>query len=791
MNRKTLVSAIIGLLLLVGVIAWGVGKLFSGGERPAGDTPKVAVGDYRLLPSVPADAAMLMTFSGIDDAVLTLGDTTKTFAPFLSDNGKRGFLDFMLALGRDIPFAFKGSEVIISMHYSGELQPLMLLAAPADSTQDVSRLVSVADSNGVYSRYFTSSHLREVMDRYQSFSTSQQKLLRSGLVMVSPSQTLLTASERHLESGTSILDKRGFPEIAAKMGGDDALFVNCDYASKIFGSLVGRDYTRYYSFLAGLSDWVGLRLDESSSRTLVMDVETSSLGGPSFYDTILGEYPQGDLRYTDVLPYNTLFAVGLATPSITSYLDSYRLSLDAKGRLDRYRQNNASLKDTLGITPEQMVIRLGVKEAVKGSIRLENAVEGVLALRINKPEAGILLKGSGLSQMREYKGEIREFLYKGFIAAEFGGLFSLPDEGYFFYRNSWLFVGSRRVLSFLQDSSDKTLGKFLQEAGLGDRLPDKTSTAHVYFSLSEYPPILDALFKEPLAKALRKTLEGISYSPLTFQCNGQVGRLAVDRVTVTRSSAPVVEKDTTVLVPKGPFRVYNTTLGRVCILSQAPNNSIQLREESGKGIWAIPFRNRICGYVENIDFYGNGRIQWLFAAGQNLYLYDNGARTVTGFPVDLGKEVLLGPEAYDLDNEGDYRVMILHTDNTIGFYDLRGRPSEGWEGITSDETIKTLPEAIFVDGEVIWVVRTSIQTLFFPFSGGKPLSKGSRTPMVRPDTEIEVNGNGTVQVTCYDGKVRSIRLERASDKPSRRELRAQRKAEKQRAREEKERQENE
>ena len=101
--------------------------------------------------------------------------------------------------------------------------------------------------------------------------------------------------------------------------------------------------------------------------------------------------------------------------------------------------------------------------------------------------------------------------------------------------------------------------------------------------------------------------------------------------------------------------------------------------------------------------------------------------------------------------------MVLHKDNTIQMYNLKGEKPEAWKGITAGETIKALPERLTIKGSDFWVVRTSRQTLIFPFYGGEPISDFSGDRMIRPDSKVVIDGN-SVKVDCYDGKTRTVRL---------------------------------
>jgi hypothetical protein len=61
-------------------------------------------------------------------------------------------------------------------------------------------------------------------------------------------------------------------------------------------------------------------------------------------------------------------------------------------------------------------------------------------------------------------------------------------------------------------------------------------------------------------------------------------------------------------------------------------------------------------------------------------------------------------------------------------------------------------------GSSYWVVRTSIQTLIYPFYGGEPLTSFKGEQMIRPDSEILAVDASTLEAVCYDGKKRTVKL---------------------------------
>ena len=241
--------------------------------------------------------------------------------------------------------------------------------------------------------------------------------------------------------------------------------------------------------------------------------------------------------------------------------------------------------------------------------------------------------------------------------------------------------------------------------------------------------------------------------------NGMTINLQMPRLSLVKTKAPEFERNATVEVPEGPFRVKNSGTGKMNLFYQNSHGALCLKEEDGKGLWGIPFDGKLCGTAQNVDYYANGKLQIIFGSGSRIYVIDRLGRFVTGFPVDLGKDILIGPDVYDFNGTRAYNIMVLHKDNTIEMYNLKGNKPSSWKSIIAPETIKALPERIKVGDTSYWVVRTSIQTLIYPFNGGSALTEFKGDQMIRPDSVVKILDGGTsVSVDCYDGKSRTVKL---------------------------------
>ncbi len=752
MNRKTLILCLSTLALLCAIVAAGVYFLYSPGNGSPKNkgTDTAPKSDYKLFSAVPSDAAMLMSFSRLSDAVSVLNDSTQIFSVLMTDatSAKHPFSNFMKYSRKASLGSLRSENAVISLHYSGTLDPLMIISAgtaPSDTSAEVRSLMNLADSAKLLHRFIDCSDI----------AAPESKLYKTMLLLISSSETLLTATERHLEGGMSVLDKDTFPMAAAAADGQDALFVSHDYASKLFPVYLNRPYTSHASFFGRFADWSVLSIRNNSSKKLSM-AGTSVVpeNDKTGFVNVYASSPAGETLFASAVPASTVFAVSVSTAKIQSYEDSYLQYLDAAGKTEKFNSVSKALSDSLGVTPRQWFERLDVKEVVRADMLTEDGTVPLLFIRPGKENKDLILKGSELNNIKE-AAQVHENPYRGYVSSIMGGLFT-ADDSHAVYRDSWIIFGPSATLEKLGDDRLETLASAMDLS-----IPEKGNNMTAYFSMSGYQSQLGKIFKPALVAAARQSLMGVTDAAAVLSVSGSSLALEVTRANIASAEKSpgmaALSQDTSVVVPEGPFKVTNSGTGKTNYLSQASNGAISLKDENGKGLWGIAFQGKICGYVECIDYYANGKLQFLFASGSKLYLIDRLGRFVTSFPVDLGKEIVLGPGVYDFTGAKGYTAIVLHSDNTIGMYDLHGRLREGWQGITSEETIRTLPELVEVGTKKYWAVRTSVQTLIYPFMGGETLTKLSGDRKIRPDSEITVK-DGTVSATCLDGKVRNIKL---------------------------------
>lgn len=129
------------------------------------------------------------------------------------------------------------------------------------------------------------------------------------------------------------------------------------------------------------------------------------------------------------------------------------------------------------------------------------------------------------------------------------------------------------------------------------------------------------------------------------------------------TAVPVAEPADTVLssikpvdIPSGPFKVKNCATGKDNLIRQNKDNSLELVDEKGKVLWRIPFPGKLCGMVGQVDYYNNGKIQYLMAACDKVHLIDRLGREVSGFPRQLPENAVVGPDKVTVRGTNYWRV---------------------------------------------------------------------------------------------------------------------------------------
>ena len=731
MSRKSIILCLSALAVLLVGLGVAIAVLYSGMEtsdRSRGYSAQ-AVGSRSCLAIIPSDAVLVSCYSRLDKAC---GGALSgfSFPSALSESINNGEIE-----------SLRKAQMAVSLHYAGKIYSLYVIDASKASSEAVSGLETLAAGHGM----------------------SSAKI--GGYIALSESEALIKASARHFDKNVSISNAAGFNRAVSSVDGDDILLISNLQSEKLLRSTFTRKIYSKSPFVERISDWIALNLKSSSQCPISLDGFLLYDGDSDEYMTVFKGCTPAVSEMSNVLPSYTLSAVSLPLKDMSDYLSAYKSFVDSRQGLPGYTSRQKELGNKAGIMPEALFSELGVREVVSASIIAGNGIEKVNMLRVDSKNAALIFKGGDVTSLRGYSPAVHNWAYPSFIASVFGKQFSLDDETAVTYIDGWIITGSRNTVNefVAEAASGYSLADYMSDAGCKDMISEKPAVAVGYVSFTEAYKKSSEIFSKELSEYLGKELAECDYAPAVMHLTKHKKDIGLTfdwrRQTVRKTKAPSSHtRDTVVVVPQGPFKVKNSSTGKINTFYQNAQNAICLRDENGKDLWGVPLGKKLCGTAHNVDYYANGKLQIIFGSGSSIYVIDRLGRYVNGFPIDLGNEIVLGPDVYDFTGARKYNIMVLHRDNTIQMYNLKGKKPESWKGITADEKIKALPERLTVGGKDFWVVRTSVQTLIFPFYGGAPLTVFEGDSKFRPDSQITILDNLSVQAISYDGKTRTVKL---------------------------------
>ncbi|MFW5877946.1 MAG: WD40 repeat domain-containing protein, partial [bacterium] len=184
-----------------------------------------------------------------------------------------------------------------------------------------------------------------------------------------------------------------------------------------------------------------------------------------------------------------------------------------------------------------------------------------------------------------------------------------------------------------------------------------------------------------------------------------------------------------------PAVVLNHNNNEKEIFVQDERNYIYLVNNNGGIVWKMEVDGQILGMVHQLDYYGNGKLQYLFNTENKIYLIDRNGNSVEKFPVNLREKASAGLALFDYDNNSDFRIPVPTIDRDIMMYDKEGNIVSGWRFRKADKQI-SFPLEHYRIGNKDYIVAKDDFNLYILDRRGKI--------RVKPSEQIDFSHNNPV-----------------------------------------------
>lgn len=272
------------------------------------------------------------------------------------------------------------------------------------------------------------------------------------------------------------------------------------------------------------------------------------------------------------------------------------------------------------------------------------------------------------------------------ISQRFGRSLSAFDQSWFAIVDRYLLMAPERAT--LEHAADQyaqsqTLHQDQRYLAFRQRLLP-SANAYLYFSMPGLIPLAQNLASDRSRDSLRQGMELLqAFQPFALQFDRYRDLFLTSGFVDygARSSSGeqqlwALQLDTT--LASAPRVVIDHRDGKNEWLLEDHNHNLYLVDRGGKIQWRRALNQPILGDVQQIDYYKNGKLQYLFATSNKLHLIDRNGQNVADFPINLTVGAGVGVSVFDYENKRDYRIFVGSTQENIYGYYPTGKPLPGW-----------------------------------------------------------------------------------------------------------------
>jgi hypothetical protein len=637
-----------------------------------------------------------------------------------------------------------------------------------------------------------------------------------GLLLISPRSILIEQSIRQMEI-PGLQKNPFFREVNKALRTQGiSLFLNHQHIQGFFGNILNRTtIERVDEFGAAMrfqpvstaskfkdyAGWSGLDFKMGSNQIFVSGISAADDSLNHFLAVFQDQQP---VRYKaeDMLPQNTSFFCIYAFSGKKSFFEGleefFAHSPDYYHREERMKRFDRGMRADVRKVFRELVRDEVIVAANTIPVNPQNKTVYFIMNTHGKAGAEVQLNkllenyavraGTDISQLKtifnvdnELSFPVYRFPYPSFPGLWLGSPFTMAEARFVSFIDNYIVFSN----------SEKGLHEYLRNMVLGTTLAKdqryqsfKSGTSnraniHVFVDVNKIYGYRKELFAESVVKPVDVREESIrKFGMINWQVLREKNQFN-NRLVLAYLPNEGKEAQTTWqsmigsnLITK-PQITANPLLtsDREIVFQDEQHNLVQV-SASGRVRWSIPVSGRIVSDIHQIDYFRNGRLQYLFNTQDRIFLIDRNGNNVQGFPIKLASPATNGVSVFDYDNNRNYRYFIACDDRKIYAFDHSGKPISGWKfGTTEKQVVSPVQHfkvegkdyIVFKDRSQIYVVDRQGEIRFAPSArfenSANPLSVYMKTKPRIVATDV----TGKVHYIYFDGKAEEKKTARFSE----------------------------
>lgn len=580
-----------------------------------------------------------------------------------------------------------------------------------------------------------------------------------------------------------------------KLADDEGnLYINARKIPLLLSVFTGKDVQESLQPLAHLAQSMFLDANLSSNQVLLngfsMLPDSIDKPVPTLLGTFAGQVP-GGMGMISYIPERTAVLAHMSFSDPISwqknlynhqqnYADAvlkkslrYRNRLQESGKIDlsnffRWFQHELgvlTLESVDVAEPDKLLI-----VEVKDTARINRACEQVNA--VNKPE-----HGEPPYQERFAGHQINEIQYAEFpaallgpVALGFGKCFYMMSEDY------WIMANSVRALKrmILDREAENTWDKSILFNRFLETTVDQANLSYMVNTARAWPLLLNSLSPQwkKYAQQYAESFKNLERLAIQFSNNETelYTSIAIDYATTepgvrkNRQFQTVQQVFYDHPVTTRPFVVKNHKNQLWEVVLQDDSNYFYLTSDKGEILWKDSLPDKIVSDVQQIDFFNNGNLQYVFATHNAIHIIDRNGNDVEGYPIYMPEGVNIHYlSVIDYDNSKNYRFLVSDTTGKMWMFNKDRETLEGWNPRPLNTPLSSPPSHLRVrDRDFILAIQQdgtiNLLNRKGQLYGGFPISLNTSIQSTVFISQSSGLGSSTVTTITTQGEVVAFNL---------------------------------
>ncbi len=709
--RKTIFLVIFVIVVIIG----GVGYYFTNQTKSYSENSAFKAVPLNSplvieIPSIKNFNAELLKKSPLADELKSINAISSLFHEINS-------IEKLFAENISAKKVFQSKPAVIAFNFAGKDEIGSLIAVSLNDRSEKTQIISLINGfpGGKLNRR---TYDGEDIYKWVSNQEEYHFAIKNGIFLVSRYALFVEGATRQI-STDNLLDQKQFENLYSTVGSnsDFNVYINHRKFPRLVQRAIPRNFHKLVSSFGDFADWTELdvTIDETS---LLMGGFSFSNDSNVNYLNIFRRQEAGRSGMEDMISANSSFFINLNLSELDLFFEDYEEFLKKQGnfytretnlkKIERYSKVSftklfAEIADenfavvfgnvTKNNPTSNRFFIAGVKSQSQARDKLLKTLENYV--KANDKSLGDIK--SSYQIQNENKFEIYPFPFSNLPELLFGKAFSGVESNYLcFYENYLLFADNLSSLKeYIHDLVlNETIRKDIYYQKFSQQLASKSSFS-LYLNFSKGFYLKNHYLSEKFSEVIDNNEESArKFYALGWQFSANSEQFLNN---LYLQYDPILKEE--------PQTIWQSKLeGNVAIkpqlvdnhrdpknkevVIQDDKNNLYLINKEGVALWKVQLPGKIMSEIYQVDYYKNGKLQYLFNTKNQLHLMDRNGNNVARFPIKFRSPATNGIAVFDYDNNRNYRFFIACENKKVYAYSKEGKIVSGWKFKGTDRVVK-------------------------------------------------------------------------------------------------------